>query len=939
MTHPTAGPPQADAFCITVVRDEARPLGKRLRADGSKQATVALADGAARTVRCETAAQLADVIAEVSADTHAALVLAHFGVPPGEPFRLLSRERMREALKHERGRARSLAAGQGHRELTDAELDGVHELPDADGVITKAVCRTKANASSSAWLLIDRDVDAQTPAHFAQLTHDDFMLALEPLLPGISQTTRVVTLSSSARVSAVGEPPGSKAGHAFVRLLQPVDRAALKAAVRARALAGQLAWLVDKHSAADGSVVARDWRLLLDDSVLSVERLVFCGAPTVDAGSGLAVHPQQVRVVQGAQEALDASLCTPPPGEAVALATRAAGREVRVNGSGAAAAFRVAALQPHTLLQTAQGAQTLAQAAASLKPGARLRCQAPLRDSDSWAAFVALTERGEPFVYDSGTSTSYFMALPPVADVPAMLRAAAEREGARRAGQGAAPPPITAPPSPTVAHKPSRPPGLPAHLIDTMPRAMRVAHDWMLRTAHRPQKELAFAASLSLMASVLGTRVRTPSGLRTNLYVISTAVTGSGKEHGRVCVRKALAAAGLSALEGGEPASGQAVMSRMADMPNTLLQLDEFGLLLAGCKEPRSPRYGVIKALLELTGAAGSSLPGTMYADTKLRASRPIAFPCLNLHCTSTPSTLYEALTGGDMASGFLNRVLLLESDAPMSTTLTLQARPDLDVPPEELVAWMQAVTSGPPSHIGPGQGNLFGLNPSAPHVVRPHALAEAAFADASTWLEGAVAIARERGMADLWSRFGALAAQLALIHAAADHTGDTFASAREANALEIGPQAAQWAIAVAQHCMLRMEQLLVGNLSSTQHEALQKRILAQLAKAGRNVRGAYGRHAGHDMAQLLNDRALSAAPSRDRDDALRTLLAMGAVHFVPMRRLATGRTRSAYVLDEFAPPEAALLAGDAVPGAPELAYLPGAVAGEGERPAFNSNP
>lgn len=889
MTFHPAGPSEADEHCITIVRDEARPLGKRFLADGSKQAAAALADGVARTVRCDTAQALAGVIEEVSRDPHAALVLAHFGIPPGEPFRLVSRERMREGLR----RARVLPAS---HEFSDTELDGIHELPDGDGVLAKAVCRTKANASRSVWLLIDRDVDGQTPARFADLSHGEFLLTLDALLPGLSQTTRVETLSSSARVTRDGQGAGSKAGHTFVPLLQPVDRAVLKAAVRARALAGQLAWLVDKK-AADGAVVARDWRLVLDDSVLSPERLVFCGAPTVAKGAGLAVHPQQVRVVQGMQSALDASLCTPPPAEAVASATRAAGREVQLGGAalgGGVAAFRVASLQPGMRLQTAQGWRTLAQIAAELQPGARVRCQAPFRDSASWAAFVSLTERGEPFVYDSGTSTSYFLAQPPAAS--AMPRP---------------PAPSAANPAPVLA----RTPELSQAIIAGMPRAMRTAWDWMLRTAHRPQRELAFAAALSLMATTLGARVRTPSGLRTNLYVVSTAVTGAGKEHGRACIRKALAAAGLSGVEGGEPASGQAIYARLADAPNTLLQLDEFGLLLAGCKDGRSPRHGIVKTLLELTGAAGSTLPGTMYADPRQRASRPVSFPCLNLHATSTPSTLYEALTGGDIASGFLNRVLLVDSNAEMSTELTLQARPDLDEPPGALIAWMRAVTGG-------GHGVVPGAPPSAPLTLPPHPQAEAAFNGTSAWLAGAVAVARERDMADLWSRFGALAAQLALIHAAADHTAESFAQARAADALEIGAQSAQWAIAVAKHCMLRMERLLVGNLSSTEHEALQKRILAQLGKAGRNTRGAYGGHAGHDMAQLLNDRALSAAPSRDRADALKTLLAMGAVHLLPMRRVATGRIRAAYVLDEFLPADEARLAGAPVPGVPELAYV-----------------
>lgn len=918
MTQLHAGPAvAADEFCITVVRDEDHQLGKRFLADGSKQAAVSLTDGSAQTVRCLTPNDLAAVIETVSADPHAAIVLAHFGVPPGEEFRLVSRDMMRGALVSTRGLAVD-------HEFHDDELDGVHEFPDSTGSTIKVVCRTKANASSSVWMLVDRDIDDQTPAHFAALSHDEFLQALDTLLPGIAATTRVTTLSSSARVTAAGQPVGSRAGHTFIRLSHAVDRGQLKAAVRGRALATGMAWLVNKYSRVDGSVVAQDWRLLLDDSVLSVERLVFCGAPTADEGSGLVVHPQVVQVVAGSRVAVDPDLCAMPPPEAVQKATKAAGREVRLSSlGGGSAAFRVSTLQPTTLIETKDGVRSLADIASGLGPGNKVRCQAPFRDSSSWAAFVSLTDRGEPFIYDSGTSTSYFVEQAPVADVQAMLRAAAARQTPPAPDEPdeepGGPPPAVAralAAKPVVKVEIARAPELSEAIVNGMPRQMRAAWDWMMDTAHRPQPELAFAAALALMATVLGTRVRTPSGLRTNLYVVSTAVTGGGKEHGRSCIRKVLTAAGIGAVEGGEPASGQAIMSRLVDYPNTLLQLDEFGLLLQGCKEPKSPRYGIVKTLLEMTGAASSSVPGAMYSDTKLRASKTVAFPCLTLHATSTPSTLYEALTGGDMSSGFLNRVLLVESNATMSTDLTLQARPDLDAPPEALVAWCKAVAVPEPT---PG-ANLIGISPSAPLVARPIELAEQAFKAASQWLHGAVEIAKERGMADLWSRFGALAAQLALIHAAADLDDDEFRQARAEDSLVIGPHSAQWAIAVTKHCMLRMEQILISNLSSTDHEALQKRILSQLSKTGSNKDGPFGGACGHRMSQLLNDRQIAGAQPRDRDDAIKTLMDSGRVYSVEFWNTKTRRIRKALVLAEHLDADAVEF--DAtVPGHPQLTY------------------
>ena len=174
--------------------------------------------------------------------------------------------------------------------------------------------------------------------------------------------------------------------------------------------------------------------------------------------------------------------------------------------------------------------------------------------------------------------------------------------------------------------------------------------------------------------------------------------------------------------------------------------------------------------------------------------------------------------------------------------------------------------------------------------------------------------------MAELWSRFGALAIQLAVIHACADLDADEFQDARLSDKLTIGPHSAQWAISVAKHCLLRMEAILIGNLSSTDHEALQKRILAQLKKTGSNRDGEFGAAVGHRMSQLLNDRQIKGAKPHEFEGALRTLADSGQVYVVEFTNVKTRRRRTAYVLAEHIDEDGVEF--DAkVPGYPHLAY------------------
>jgi hypothetical protein len=910
-----AGADLPDDYCITIVTDDV-PLGKRIHADGTKSSNVMLVDGEAYTVRCRTHEELAQVIQYASERNTTALILGHFGVPVGVEFRLVSRGLMRGALMTIQGVTDPAA-------ISDEELDGIHVLTDPLGQTNIAVCRTKHNARPSRWALIDRDIDAQTPATFASLSHEAFLRALDDVIPGISAATRVSTLSSSARVTEYGGKPGSKAGHTFVRLDHPVDRDQLKAAVRARALATGKAWLVNKYAKDDPTrAVAQDWRCLLDDSVLALERLVFCGAPTVDHGSGLIVHPQTVEIHRGTTDDVCADLELPDEDDLVTVTT-AAGRPVLMerDGEGGVAQFREDGLRPTTPIETRDGMMTLAQVAATLQPGLKVRCQAPFRESSSWAAFVGLTQRGEPFVYDSGTNTTYNLVHEPDPAIARLIAGTAKRQAAALGVTLPDPTPLPEhelPPearptwftqavAPSVlppaavdaierntnrAAEQAQPLGravkIPQKVLDDMPLQLRTAYDWMMATQPtEPQSELALAASLALAATVLGRMVRTGTGLRTNLYIVATAATGTGKEHGRKCIRRALASANLAHLEGGDPASGPAIVSRIAEHPSTLLQLDEFGLLLQSAKRENSPKHGIIKELLALTGAAEQTYVGTMYSDTKAKAARAIVYPCLNVYATTTADTLYEALNGADMASGFLNRLMLLESPAQSRASLGLRYSDAGAGVPVGLTHWMAAVHSSAP--IVPGTGNLVGRTPEHAPTVRLTAPAmHIAESIVQPWLDGAVEVAKRKGMVDLWTRFGALLQRLALVHACTSHTAEEYIAARDSErGLEIGPSSITWAFGLAKHCMLRMEDVLTSNLSGSDHEALMNKIKEFLRRpyGVKRKTQTFGGAIGFPKSMIISSiRQARAAKPLDLNNALSSLIDSGEIIEIDVR-------------------------------------------------------
>jgi hypothetical protein len=110
--------------------------------------------------------------------------------------------------------------------------------------------------------------------------------------------------------------------------------------------------------------------------------------------------------------------------------------------------------------------------------------------------------------------------------------------------------------------------------------------DYMVSTARRPQPLLSLGASLCALGALMGRKYRTETNLRSNLYVVGIADSGSGKNHAREIVNELFFEAGLAQhLGGNKIASGAGLLTALHRQPALLLQIDEFGMFLAAAAD------------------------------------------------------------------------------------------------------------------------------------------------------------------------------------------------------------------------------------------------------------------------------------------------------------------------------------------------------------------
>lgn len=110
---------------------------------------------------------------------------------------------------------------------------------------------------------------------------------------------------------------------------------------------------------------------------------------------------------------------------------------------------------------------------------------------------------------------------------------------------------------------------LPEELTDVPGFVMNLT-DKIMCSSHSPNRTLAFAGALAMLAHLAGRTFSDGSGTRTNLYVIALAPSGSGKEAPRRINNQLAKSLGISESLMESVASGEALEDELVKMPSLL---------------------------------------------------------------------------------------------------------------------------------------------------------------------------------------------------------------------------------------------------------------------------------------------------------------------------------------------------------------------------------
>lgn len=382
---------------ITVVRDPSNYLGKQFSINPAgtidKKSSVSLSLGIAIQHHVPTHEDLVNLLDQVGDDPHAAIINARFkDIAVGEEFIILSGREIEERF--------SIPCADRERQ------NGVHHL-EYRGNPYKAVGRFKENVEPSNWQLLDRDVDSHTPQQFSDLSIEDWLGKLATIIPGVDQVNYVFVPSASSRVARGGQTVGGGNGHVWVYVQNPSDMERVRSAVLPLAWHQDMAWNKPRHSKKDASeIVGQGQATLVDQSVWTPGRLVFDGQPVV--GDGLSVVQLSAQITLRANVALDTSAVVLLDHKELLSSSRKAGVSFERRSDGS---IRITAndLQLSTEIETQRQGLTTVRELLVAGMADKLRCQAPFRDSESWAAFIGVNQDGIPFVFDHGTGTTHWL--------------------------------------------------------------------------------------------------------------------------------------------------------------------------------------------------------------------------------------------------------------------------------------------------------------------------------------------------------------------------------------------------------------------------------------------------------------------------------------------------------------------------------------------------
>ncbi len=352
--------------------------------DGDVQKRIASAPWAAAliTVPVPDQESMLEVLQTISADPCMFLINGFVkDSVAGETFQMLSRKKLEE--------------------LTGQQYDGVPIDHDDETY----VARTKATFTPSSWWQLDRDQADGQPEELLFDGDEDYIAAVDRIIPGMANAGYIRVPSTTGRVSVDGVPMNATGCRYWFQVTDAEQMDGFGNRAKCASVPAGLSFS-KKNKNGHGQL----WTIF-DPSVYTQERCIFDGSPQI-TNPRLSLADPDITVKAGGR--VDPTLVPMPTSEVKSLIQNKHGLSVNRYGSNITFVAEDVFLRWDQSIQVKDasgrsGGMTVRQ----FYEGGydRVRCQATFRDSESWnGALKRDRVTGLPYLHDFGGCCRYHLS-------------------------------------------------------------------------------------------------------------------------------------------------------------------------------------------------------------------------------------------------------------------------------------------------------------------------------------------------------------------------------------------------------------------------------------------------------------------------------------------------------------------------------------------------
>lgn len=295
----------------------------------------------------------------------------------------------------------------------------------------------------------------------------------------------------------------------------------------------------------------------------------------------------------------------------------------------------------------------------------------------------------------------------------------------------------------------------------------------------------ALAGALAMLGTLIGQKVCTETGLRTNIYAVCLGFSGAGKNAPNLAIPRLLGMShAANCFAGNGFTSESALLRHLSDEQRAcgIAIFDEIGLLLNALKSPNNVAYTLPHCLMKLYSSTQSGYHRAAACEQNTINIKWHHFSFLGF---STPVRFWEAITAESSKDGFLARCDIFDS---RTNGINRDGTVDTAIPYQLINTTNSYANMAVPTPTT--LGNL--INIPTPRIVPKTAEAAAWFKPfAKKYRSLRIKYqATDEAKASIYNRVAERAHKLALIHAL---------SMQGPNAASVGIESVQWACALVE--------------------------------------------------------------------------------------------------------------------------------------------